>query len=154
MPTGTVKLHRVLRAVPERVYRAFIDADAMAKWLPPDGFTGKVHHLDPKKGGTYRMSFTNFTNGKSHSFHGEYLELVPNERLVYTDTFDDPALAGDIRTTVRLKEVPVGTELDIVQEGIPAVIPEDMCYLGWEESLTSLAKLVEPEIIEDEEIAA
>jgi len=154
MPTGTVKLHRVLRAVPERVYRAFIDADAMAKWLPPDGFTGKVLHLDPKKGGTYRMSFTNFTNGKSHSFHGEYLELVPNERLVYTDTFDDPALAGDIRTTVRLKEVPVGTELDIVQEGIPAVIPEDMCYLGWEESLTQLARLVEPEIIEDEEIAA
>jgi uncharacterized protein YndB with AHSA1/START domain len=149
MPTGTVKLHRVLRAAPERVFRAFIDADAMAKWLPPDGFTGKVLHLDPKKGGTYRMSFTNFTTGKSHSFHGEFIELVPNERLVYTDRFDDPGLAGEIRTTVQLRKVSVGTEVDIVQEGIPAAIPVDACYLGWEDSLTLLAKLVEPEIRED-----
>jgi len=149
MPTGTVKLHRVLRAAPERVYRAFIDADAMAKWLPPDGFTGKVHQLDPRKGGTYRMSFTNFTTGKSHSFHGEFIELVPNERLVYTDKFDDPGLAGEMRTTVQLRKVPVGTELDIVQEGIPAVIPVDACYLGWEDSLTLLARLVEPEIPDD-----
>jgi uncharacterized protein YndB with AHSA1/START domain len=149
MTTGTVKLHRVLRAAPERVYRAFLDADAMAKWLPPDGFTGKVHQLDPKKGGTYRMSFTNFTTGKSHSFHGEYIELVPNERLVYTDRFDDPALAGEIRTTVQLRKVSVGTEVDIVQEGIPAAIPVDACYLGWEDSLVLLAKLVEPEILED-----
>ncbi len=149
MSTGTVKLHRVLRATPERVYRAFIDADAMAKWLPPDGFTGKVHHLDAKKGGTYRMSFTNFTTGKSHSFHGEYLELVPNERLVYTDTFDDPALAGEMRTTVQLRKVPMGTEVNIVQEGIPSVIPLDACYLGWEDSLVLLTKLVEPEIPED-----
>ena len=152
MPTGTVKLHRVLRAAPERVYRAFIDADAMAKWLPPDGFTGKVHQLDPRKGGTYRMSFTNFTTGKSHSFHGEFIELVPNERLVYTDKFDDPGLAGEMRTTVQLRKVPVGTELDIVQEGIPAVIPVDACYLGWEDSLAHLARLVEPEI--PEELAA
>jgi uncharacterized protein YndB with AHSA1/START domain len=149
MPTGTVKLHRVLRATPERVYRAFIDADAMAKWLPPDGFTGKVHQLDPKKGGTYRMSFTNFTTGKSHSFHGEYLELVPNERLVYTDRFDDPGLEGEMRTTVQLRKVSVGTEVEIVQEGIPAVIPVDACYLGWEDSLALLTKLVEPEIPED-----
>ncbi len=149
MPTGTVKLHRVLRAAPERVYRAFIDADAMAKWLPPDGFTGKVHNLDPKKGGTYRMSFTNFTTGKSHSFHGEFIELVPNERIVYTDKFDDPGLAGEMRTTVQLKKVSVGTEVNIVQEGIPAVIPVDACYLGWEDSLTLLTKLVEPEIPED-----
>ncbi len=146
MPTGTVKLHRVLRAAPERVYRAFIDADAMAKWLPPDGFTGKVLHLDPRKGGSYRMSFTNFTTGKSHSFHGEYLELVPNKRLVYTDRFDDPGLAGEMRTTVELRKVSVGTEVEIVQEGIPAVIPVDACYLGWEESLVLLARLVEPEI--------
>ncbi len=149
MPTGTVKLHRVLRAAPERVYRAFLDADAMAKWLPPDGFTGKVHQLDPKKGGTYRMSFTNFTTGKSHSFHGEFIELVPNERLVYTDRFDDPDLAGEMRTTVQLRKVSVGTEVDIVQEGIPEAIPVDACYLGWEDSLTLLAKLVEPEIPED-----
>ncbi len=149
MTTGTVKLHRVLRAAPERVYRAFLDADAMAKWLPPDGFTGKVHQLDPKKGGSYRMSFTNFTTGKSHSFHGEFIELVPNERLVYTDRFDDPGLAGEMRTTVHLRKVSVGTEMDIVQEGIPAAIPVDACYLGWEESLTLLAKLVEPEIPED-----
>jgi uncharacterized protein YndB with AHSA1/START domain len=149
MTTGTVKLHRVLRAAPERVYRAFLDADAMAKWLPPDGFTGKVHHLDAKKGGSYRMSFTNFTTGKSHSFHGEFLELVPNERLVYTDRFDDPGLAGEMRTTVQLRKVSVGTEVDIVQEGIPAAIPIDACYLGWEDSLTLLTKLVEPEIPED-----
>ncbi len=149
MPTGTVKLHRVLRAAPERVYRAFLDADAMAKWLPPDGFTGKVLHLDPKKGGTYRMSFTNFTTGKSHSFHGEFIELVPNERLVYTDRFDDPGLAGEMRTTVQLRKVSVGTEVDIVQEGIPAAIPVDACYLGWEDSLTHLTRLVEPEIPED-----
>jgi uncharacterized protein YndB with AHSA1/START domain len=149
MTTGTVKLHRVLRATPERVYRAFLDADALAKWLPPDGFTGKVHHLDPKKGGSYRMSFTNFTTGKSHSFHGEYIELIPNERLVYTDRFDDPGLAGEMRTTVQLRKVSVGTEVDIVQEGIPAAIPVDACYLGWEDSLTLLTKLVEPEIPED-----
>ncbi len=149
MTTGTVKLHRVLRAAPERVYRAFLDADAMAKWLPPDGFTGKVLQLDPKKGGSYRMSFTNFTTGKSHSFHGEFIELVPNERLVYTDKFDDPGLAGEMRTTVQLRKVSVGTEIDIVQEGIPAAIPVDACYLGWEDSLTLLAKLVEPEIPED-----
>ncbi len=146
MPTGTVKLHRVLRAAPERVYRAFLDADAMAKWLPPNGFTGKVHRLDPKVGGTYRMSFTNFTTGKSHSFQGQYLELVPNERLVYTDRFDDPGLPGEMRTTVSLKQSVVGTELDIVQEGIPAAIPVDACYLGWQESLILLAKLVEAEI--------
>ncbi len=147
--TGTVKLHRVLRAAPERVYRAFIDADAMAKWLPPDGFTGKVLQLDPKKGGTYRMSFTNFTTGKSQSFHGEFIELVPNERLVYTDRFDDPGLAGEMRTTVQLRKVSVGTEVDIVQEGIPAAIPVDACYLGWEDSLAHLTRLVEPEIPED-----
>ncbi len=149
MTTGTVKLHRVLRATPERVYRAFLDADAMAKWLPPDGFTGKVHQLDPKKGGSYRMSFTNFTTGKSHSFHGEFIDLIPNERLVYTDRFDDPGLAGEMRTTVQLRKVSVGTEVDIVQEGIPAAIPVDACYLGWEDSLTLLTKLVEPEILED-----
>jgi len=149
MTTGTVKLHRVLRAAPERVYRAFIDADAMAKWLPPDGFTGKVLQLEPKKGGSYRMSFTNFTTGKSHSFHGEFIELVPNERLVYTDKFDDPGLAGEMRTTVQLRKVSVGTEVEIVQEGIPAAIPVDACYLGWEDSLTLLTKLVEPEIPED-----
>jgi uncharacterized protein YndB with AHSA1/START domain len=149
MPTGTVKLNRVLRASPERVYRAFLDADAMAKWLPPDGFTGRVHHLEPRKGGTYRMSFTNFTTGRIHSFQGEFLELVPNVRLVYTDRFDDPALAGEMRTTVELRKVPVGTEVEIVQEGIPAVIPVDACYLGWQDSLVLLAKLVEPEIPED-----
>lgn len=149
MTTGTVKLHRILRASPERVFRAFLDADAMAKWLPPGGFTGKVHHLDARKGGTYRMSFTNFTTGRSHSFRGEFIELVPNERLVYTDKFDDPALAGEMRTTVLLRKVPVGTEMNIVQEGIPAVIPVDACYLGWEDSLALLARLVEPEIPED-----
>jgi uncharacterized protein YndB with AHSA1/START domain len=148
MSTGTVKLHRVLRAAPERVYRAFLDADAMAKWLPPNGFTGKVLHIDPKVGGSYRMSFTNFTTGKSHAFGGKYLELIPNERIVNTDRFDDPNLPGEMRTTVNLKRVSVGTELDIVQEGISAVIPVDACYLGWQESLVLLAKLVEAEIRE------
>jgi len=148
MSSGTVKLHRVLRAAPERVYRAFLDADAMAKWLPPNGFTGRVLHLDPNVSGTYRMSFTNFTSNKSHVFGGTYLELIPNERIVYTDRFDNPNLPGEMRTTVQLKKVSVGTELDIVQEGIPAPIPVDACYLGWQESLDLLAKLVEAEIPE------
>jgi uncharacterized protein YndB with AHSA1/START domain len=146
MPTNTVRFHRVLKATPERVYRAFLDADAMAKWLPPNGFTGKVHHLDAKVGGTYRMSFTNFTSGNSHSFGGEYLELVPHERIVHTDKFDDPNLPGQMRTTITLKKVFCGTELNIVQEGIPAAIPPEACCLGWQESLTLLAKLVEAEI--------
>lgn len=146
MSTNTVRLHRVLRATPERIYRAFLDADAMAKWLPPNGFTGKVHHMDAKVGGSYRMSFTNFTTGKSHSFGGKYLELVPHERLRYTDAFDDPNLPGEMITTITLKKVMCGTELNIVQEGVPAVIPAEMCYLGWQESLAQLAKLVEPEI--------
>lgn len=146
MPTGTVRLHRVLRAEPERVYRAFLDGDAMAKWLPPNGFTGKVHRIDPKVGGGYQMSFTNFTTGASHSFGGTFLELVPNERLVYTDRFDAPGPPGEMRTTVSLKKVPVGTEVNIVQEGIPEAIPVDACYLGWQESLALLAKLVEAEI--------
>jgi uncharacterized protein YndB with AHSA1/START domain len=146
MGTGTVKLHRVLRARPERVYRAFLDADGLAKWLPPYGFTCKVHSLEPKVGGTFRMSFTNFTSGNAHSFGGEYLELVPHERLRYTDRFDDPNLPGLIHVTVDLKEVSCGTELNVVQEGIPEVIPTEMCYLGWQESLEQLAKLVEPEI--------
>jgi uncharacterized protein YndB with AHSA1/START domain len=145
MPS-TVRLHRVLRSTPERVYRAFLDADAMAKWLPPNGFTGKVHHLDARVGGTYRMSFTNFTSGTSHSFGGEYLELVPNERIRHTDKFDDPNLPGEMLVTVTLRQVLVGTELHIVQEGIPDVIPPDACTLGWQESLTLLAKLVEAEI--------
>jgi uncharacterized protein YndB with AHSA1/START domain len=144
--TNTIKLHRVLRAKPERVYRAFIDAGAMAKWLPPNGFTGQVHHLDAKVGGTYKMSFTNFTTGKSHSFGGEFLELKPHERIRYTDRFDDPNLPGEIQTTITLKQVSVGTEVNIVQEGVPAVIPAEACYLGWQESLTLLAKLVEAEI--------
>src|SRR5215213_3365288 len=143
MSTNTIRLHRVLRASPEKVYRAFLDAEAMAKWLPPHGFTGKVHHLDPRVGGSYRMSFTNFGTGKSHSFGGTYVELAPGERIVYTDKFDDPNLAGEMRTTVSLKKVSVGTEVNIVQEGIPAVIPAEMCYLGWQESLTLLGKLVE-----------
>ena len=143
---NTVRFHRVLRAAPEKVYRAFLDADAMAKWLPPNGFTGKVHHLDAKVGGTYRMSFTNFGTGHGHSFGGEYLELVPPERIRYSNTFDDPNLPGEMRTTVALKKVFCGTELDIVQEGIPEVIPPEACYLGWQESLTLLAKLVEAEI--------
>ncbi len=144
--TNTVRLHRVLRATPERVYRAFLDADAMAKWLPPNGFTGKVHHLDAKVGGTYKMSFTNFTTGKSHAFGGKYLELAPHERIRYTDKFDDPNLPGEMQTTVALKPVFCGTELNVTQEGIPAAIPAEACYLGWQESLTLLAKLVEAEI--------
>ena len=145
---NTVRLHRVLRAPPEKVYRAFLDAPAMAKWLPPNGFTCTVHHLDAKVGGTFRMSFTNFTTEKSHSFGGEYLELVPGELLRYTDKFDDPNLPGVLKVSVALKTVSCGTELSIVQEGIPDVIPVEMCYLGWQESLAALAKLVEPEIRE------
>ncbi len=144
--TNTIKLHRVLRAPASRIYRAFLDADAMAKWLPPNGFTGKVHHMDAKVGGTYKMSFTNFTSGKSHSFGGKYLELSPNERLRYTDVFDDPNLPGEMITTVQLTKVSVGTEVHIEQSGVPAVIPAEACYLGWQESLTLLAKLVEAEI--------
>ena len=144
--SNTVRFHRVLRAKPERVYRAFIDADAMAKWLPPNGFTGKVHHMDAKVGGTYRMSFTNFTTGKSHAFGGKYLELKPNELIRYDDKFEDPNLPGEMITTVMLKQVSCGTEVNITQEGIPAVIPAEMCYLGWQESLIQLAQLVEPEI--------
>ena len=143
---NTVQFHLVLRTTPERLYRAFIEPDAMAKWLPPNGFTGKVHHMDPRVGGTYKMSFTNFTSGKSHSFGGEYLELVPHERLRWTDRFDDPNLPGEMTVTVRMKKVSVGTEVDIVQEGIPDVIPAEACRLGWQESLTLLAKLVEAEI--------
>jgi len=146
MATNTVRLHRVLRAPPERIYRAFLDADAMAKWLPPNGFTGKVHHLDARVGGTYKMSFTNFTTGQSHSFGGAYLELVPHERIVHTDRFDDPNLPGEMRTTVSLNKVSCGTELGVVQEGIPDVIPPEACYLGWQESLILLAQLVEAEI--------
>ena len=146
MGTNTIRFHRVLRAAPARVYRAFIDPDAMVKWLPPHGFTGKVHQMDAKVGGTHRMSFTNFTTGHSHSFGGKYLELVPNERLVYTDKFDDPNLPGEMQVTVTLKKVSVGTEVNIVQEGVPDVIPPDACYLGWQESLQLLTQLVEPEI--------
>ena len=146
MSTGTVRLHRVLRAPPERVYRAFLDADAMARWLPPYGFTGKVHHLDARVGGTFRMSFTNWTTGASHSFGGEYLELVPNERIRHTDQFDDPNLPGTMHVTATLTKVACGTELSIVQEGIPDVIPVEFCYLGWQESLAMLAHLVETEI--------
>ena len=144
--TNTVRLHRVLRAKPERVYRAFLDADAMVKWLPPHGFTGKVHHLDAKVGGMFKMSFTNFNTGKSHSFGGTYLELKPNESLRYTDRFDDPNLPGEMITTVNLKPVLCGTEVSIAQEEIPAMIPVEFCYLGWQESLTLLNLLVEPEI--------
>jgi uncharacterized protein YndB with AHSA1/START domain len=146
MMSNTVQFHRVLRASPERVYRAFLDADAMAKWLPPNGFTGKVHHMDAKVGGTYRISFTNFTTGRSHTFGGEYLELVPHERIRYTDRFDDPNLPGEMHTTISLKRVSCGTELSIVQESLPAVLPPEACYLGWRESLALLAKLVEAEI--------
>ncbi|MCC6682096.1 MAG: SRPBCC family protein [Phycisphaeraceae bacterium] len=145
MPS-TIQLHRVLRASPERVYRAFLDADAMTKWLPPNGFTCKVHHLDAKVGGRFKMSFTNFTTGKSHSFGGEFLELKPHERIRYTDEFDDPNLPGTIQVTITLKPVTVGTELNITQAGIPDVIPPEACYLGWQESLILLAKLVEAEI--------
>ncbi len=148
MSTNTIRLHRVLQATPEKVYRAFLDADAMAKWLPPNGFTGKVHQLDAKVGGAHRMSFTNFTTGQTHSFGGQYLELVPHERIRYTDTFDDPNLPGELQVTITLKAVAVGTELDIVQEGVPELIPAEACYLGWQESLTLLAKLVEAEIAE------
>ena len=144
--TNTIKLNRVLQAPPERVYKAFLDAGAMVKWLPPNGFTGEVHHLDAKVGGTYRMSFTNFSSGKSHSFGGEYLELVPNEKIRHTDKFEDANLPGEMTTTITFTKVSVGTELNIVQEGVPAVIPPDACYLGWQESLALLKKLVEPEI--------
>jgi uncharacterized protein YndB with AHSA1/START domain len=146
MMPNTVQFHRVLRTKPERVYRAFLDADALVKWLPPNGFTGKVHQMDARVGGKYKMSFTNFTSGKSHSFGGEYLELVPNERIRWTDRFDDPGLPGEMTVTVRLRQVMVGTEVNIVQEGLPDVIPPDACTLGWQESLTLLAKLVEAEI--------
>jgi uncharacterized protein YndB with AHSA1/START domain len=146
MSTNTIRLHRVLRATPEKIYRAFLDPDAMAKWLPPNGFTGKVHHMEAKVGGSYKMSFTNFTTGKSHSFGGKYIELAPNERIRYTDTFDDPKLPGEIQASITLKEVSCGTELSIVQEGVPAAIPPEACYLGWQESLILLAKLVEAEI--------
>src|SRR5438477_12698187 len=147
--TNTIRLHRVLRAAPEKIYRAFLEADAMAKCLPPNGFTGKVHQMEAKVGGTYKMSFTNFTTGKSHSFGGTYLELKPNECIRYTDKFDDPNLFGEMVTTITLKKVSCGTEVTIVQEGIPAAIPAEMCYLGWQESLNQLAKLVEPEIPDD-----
>jgi len=143
---GTVKLHRVFTAKPERVYKAFIDPDAMAKWLPPNGFTGRVHEMDARVGGSYKMSFTNFTTGNSHSFGGEFLELKPNERLRYTDKFDDPNMPGEMTTTVDIKQVSVGVEINIVQEGIPDMIPVEMCYLGWQESLSLLKLLVEPEI--------
>jgi uncharacterized protein YndB with AHSA1/START domain len=146
MSTNTVRLHRVLRTTPEKLYRAFLDADAMVKWLPPHGFTGKVHQLEAKVGGTYRMSFTNFSTGQSHSFGGTYLELVPGERISHTDAFDDPGLPGEMKTTISLRPVSVGTELSIVQEGIPPAIPAEACYLGWQESLTLLTQLVEPEI--------
>ena len=146
MSTNTIRLHRVLRATPERIYRAFLDAEAMAKWLPPNGFTGKVHQMDARVGGAYRMSFTNFTTGKTHAFGGTYLELVPHQRLRYTDTFDDPNLPGEMRTTITLNKVSCGTEVTIVQEGLPDVIPPEACYLGWQESLALLAKLVEAEI--------
>ena len=146
MATGTVRLHRVLRAPAERVYRAFLDAEAMAKWLPPHGFTGKVHHLEARVGGTYKMSFTNFTTAKSHSFGGKYLELVPNQKIRHTDSFDDPNLPGEMTVTIVFTPVSVGTDVSIVQEGIPAVIPVEACYLGWQESLLLLAQLVEPEI--------
>ena len=144
--SGTVRLHRVIRATPERLYRAFVDAEAMAKWLPPHGFTGKVHHLDATVGGSYRMSFTNFSTGQSHAFGGAFVELVPGERLRYTDRFDDPNLPGEMRTTVTLKQVSCGTELQVVQEGIPDLIPVEQCYLGWQESLSLLTLLVEAEI--------
>ena len=146
MATHTVRLHRVLRAPPDRVYRAFLDPDALVKWLPPHGFTAKVHHLDATVGGTYRMSFTNFSNGHSHSFGGRYLELIPNQRIRHTDAFDDPNLPGEMETTIVIKPVSCGVELDIVQQGIPEAIPTEACHLGWQASLTLLAQLVEPEI--------
>jgi uncharacterized protein YndB with AHSA1/START domain len=143
---NTIRLHRVFRTSPDRVYRAFLDPAAMAKWLPPNGFTGTVHHMDAKVGGTYKMSFTNFTTGQSHSFGGKYVELVQNERIRYTDHFDDPNMKGEIMTTVTLKKVSMGTEIQVAQEGVPDAIPAEACYLGWQESLTLLAKLVEAEI--------
>ena len=146
MPGNSIRLHRVLRATPERVYRAFLDPDAMVKWLPPNGFTAKVHHMDPRVGGTHKMSFTNFATGKSHSFGGRYVELEPGERIRYTDRFDDPNLPGEMQVTVSLKKASCGTELEVVQEGVPEVIPAEACYLGWQESLVLLAKLVEAEI--------
>ena len=148
MSTNTIRLHRVLRTTPEKLYRAFLEPDAMAKWLPPNGFTCKVHQMDAKVGGTYKMSFTNFTTGQSHSFGGKYIELTPGKRLRYTDKFDDPNLPGEMLTTLELKKVSCGTELAVVQEGIPAAIPAEMCCLGWQESLILLTKLVEPEIKE------
>ena len=146
MSTHTIRLHRVLRSTPEKIYRAFLEGDAMSKWLPPNGFTGKVHQIDPKVGGGFKMSFTNFTTGQSHSFGGSYLELVPHSRLRYTDKFDDPNLPGEMNVTVNLKKVSCGTEVNIEQAGVPAVIPAEACYLGWQESLIQLAMLVEPEI--------
>jgi uncharacterized protein YndB with AHSA1/START domain len=146
MSTNTIRLHRVLRSTPERVYRAFLDAEAMCKWLPPNGFTGRVYHVDARVGGTYKMAFTNFTTGVGHSFGGKFLELVRNERIRHTDEFDDPNMPGTIITTLSLKEVRSGTELNVVQEGVPGVIPPEACYLGWQESLDLLAKLVETEI--------
>jgi uncharacterized protein YndB with AHSA1/START domain len=143
---NTVRLHRVLRSKPERVYRAFLESDALVKWMPPNGFTAKVHHIEPRVGGTYKMSFRNFTTGSSHSFGGKYLELVPNERIRHTDVFDDPNLPGEMQVTISIKPVLVGVELQIVQEGIPDAIPVEACYLGWQESLTMLAQLVEAEI--------
>ncbi len=144
--TNTIRLHRVLRATPERVYRAFLDPEAKVKWLPPHGFTAKIHHLEAKVGGTYKMSFTNFTTGKSHSFGGTYLELTPYERIRYTDRFDDPNLPGEMQVTIEIKKVFCGTELNIMQEGVPAIIPAEACYMGWQESLQLLAQLVDPEI--------
>jgi uncharacterized protein YndB with AHSA1/START domain len=148
MTTGTIRLHRVFRAVPDRVYRAFLEPEAMAKWLPPFGYTCKVHHMDVKVGGTYKMSFTNFATGQGHSFGGEYRELVPFEKIRYTDAFDDPGLPGEMQTTVTLRQVSCGTDVSVVQEGLPEAIPVEMCYLGWQESLAQLAKLVEPKIPE------
>lgn len=146
MPTETVRLHRVLRAKPEKIYRAFLEADAMSKWIPPYGFTCKVHHMEARVGGTFKMSFTNFSTGHGHSFGGEYVDLVPNERIRYTDKFDDPNLPGEMHVTVAIKQVLCGSELTIVQEGVSEVIPLEMCYLGWQESLAQLANLVEPVI--------
>ena len=146
MSTHTIRLHRVLRSTPEKIYRAFLDGDAMSKWLPPFGFTGKVHQIDPKVGGTFKMSFTNFGTGQSHSFGGKYLELVPHERVRYTDKFDDPNLPGEMTVTVLIKKVSCGTEVNITQEGVPAMIPAEACYLGWQESLTQLNQLTEPDI--------
>jgi uncharacterized protein YndB with AHSA1/START domain len=146
MGTNTIRLHRVLRAAPEKIYRAFLDPAAMSKWLPPNGFTGTVHQMEAKVGGSHKMSFTNFTTGQTHSFGGRYLELAPNERIRYTDKFDDPNLPGEINVTINLRPVSCGTELNIVQEGVPDVIPAEMCYLGWQESIALLAKLVEAEV--------